>query len=116
MSWIIKAAELLDLSKGANAVDVGLWESMQGLMHKDVLFPHVMGGLRGRTLTVASINVSHFMKLLKKLLQFCILPFYYNLMWVTLYYPIFSFCKGICLLIYILVTLYHMLDDPVTFP
>ena len=50
--------ELVDLSRGANVVDVGLWEPMQGLMHKDHLFPHVTGGLRGRTLTVSSINVS----------------------------------------------------------
>ena len=50
--------ELVDLSRGANVVEVGYWEPMQGLVHKDHLFPHVMGGLRGRALTVSSINVS----------------------------------------------------------
>ena len=48
----------MDLSRGANVVEVGFWEPMQGLVHKDHLFPHVMGGLRGRALTVSSINVS----------------------------------------------------------
>ena len=56
--WTMKSAELVDVSKGANTVDVGVWEPLQGLVLKDDLFPHITGGLRGRVLTVASFDVS----------------------------------------------------------
>ena len=55
--WAIKAAELVDMAAGSNVVEVGTWEPMQGLVLKDDLFPHVTGGLRGRVLTVASMDV-----------------------------------------------------------
>lgn len=63
--WAMKAAELVDITSGANVVDVGNWEPMQGLVLKDDLFPHVTGGLRGRVLTVASIDV------IQKCIHFC---------------------------------------------
>ena len=56
-SWEMRSAELKN-DPTANNIDVGLWEPMQGLMLKDDLFPHVTGGFRGRTLKVASTNVS----------------------------------------------------------
>ena len=56
----MKSAELVDVNQGANIVDVGMWEPMQGLVLKDDLFPHVTGGLRGRVLTVASFDVSFY--------------------------------------------------------
>ena len=49
----------MDTTAGPNAVDVGSWEPMQGLVLKDDLFPHITGGLRGRVLTVASMDVSN---------------------------------------------------------
>ena len=55
----IQAAELVDMTSGANVVEVGTWEPMQGLVLGDDLFPHVTGGLRGRVLTVASMDVSN---------------------------------------------------------
>ena len=48
------------MTSGANVVEVGTWEPMQGLVLEDDLFPHVTGGLRGRVLTVASMDVSTF--------------------------------------------------------
>ena len=47
------------MTSGANVVEVGTWEPMQGLVLGDDLFPHVTGGLRGRVLTVASMDVSN---------------------------------------------------------
>ena len=47
------------MTSGANVVEVGTWEPMQGLVLEDDLFPHVTGGLRGRVLTVASMDVSN---------------------------------------------------------
>ena len=49
----------MDTTAGPNAVEVGSWEPMQGLVLKDDLFPHITGGLRGRVLTVASMDVSN---------------------------------------------------------
>ena len=40
----------------ARTLDVGSW-SPYGLSLKDVLFPHVSCGFRGREITVASIDV-----------------------------------------------------------
>ena len=55
--WAMKSAEVVVKGDGGNLVDVGDWESMQGLVHRDDLFPHVTGGLRGRVLTVAAVDV-----------------------------------------------------------
>ena len=63
--WAIKAAELVDMAAGSNVVEVGTWEPMQGLVLKDDLFPHVTGGLRGRVLTVASMDVCVVIKMHK---------------------------------------------------
>ena len=60
VGWAMKSAELVDIEVGANMVDVGNWEPMQGLTLRDDLFPHVTGGLRGRVLTVAAIDVNIF--------------------------------------------------------
>ena len=56
--WTLKSTELVDLERGSNVVEVGLWEPKLGLQLFDDLFPHVSGGLRGRQLTVASNHVS----------------------------------------------------------
>ena len=57
--WAMKSAEVVVIGDGAgaNVVDVGHWEPMQGLVLRDDLFPHVTGGLRGRVLTVAAVDV-----------------------------------------------------------
>ncbi len=60
--WQLRSAELKN-GPGANNIDVGSWEPMQGLMLMDDLFPHVTGGFRGRRLKVASIHVSRCHKL-----------------------------------------------------
>ena len=57
--WTLKSTELVDLERGSNVVEVGLWEPKLGLQLFDDLFPHVSGGLRGRQLTVASNHVSN---------------------------------------------------------
>ena len=50
--------QLVAAEAGAGAgLEVGSW-SQRGLATRDSLFPHVSGGLRGRTLQVTSIHVS----------------------------------------------------------
>ena len=38
-------------------LDVGSWTTSVGLDMKDDLFPHVTGGMRGRRIMVASLEV-----------------------------------------------------------
>ena len=48
--------QLVAAEAGAG-LEVGSW-SQRGLATRDSLFPHVSGGLRGRTIKVTSIHVS----------------------------------------------------------
>ncbi len=41
----------------ASRLDVGTWRPVLGLANRDDLLPHVTGGMRGRTIAVASTNV-----------------------------------------------------------
>lgn len=42
----------------AELIDVGSWRPSDGCTLKDVLFPHVVHGFRGRTLPMISYHVS----------------------------------------------------------
>lgn len=67
--WSMKAAELTDVTLGPSILDVGYWEPMQGSVLKDDLFPHVTGGLRGRLLTVASVDVSRCIQFFQNVIR-----------------------------------------------
>ncbi len=54
-SRFIKAAEVKDTAAG---LEVGSWTLKGGLRLKDDLFPHVSGGLRGKTIKIASFDVT----------------------------------------------------------
>ena len=59
--WQISAAEIRGTTDGdddTKVLEVGIWRPVQGLQLYDDLFPHVSGGLRGRTVTVGAIHVS----------------------------------------------------------
>ena len=54
--WQMAAGEI----RGADdtkILEVGFWRPVQGTLYKDDLFPHVTGGLRGRAVTITSIDV-----------------------------------------------------------
>ena len=51
-----QAAEVKDYGK-IQELDVGSWTTSVGLDMKDDLFPHVTGGMRGRRIMVASLEV-----------------------------------------------------------
>ena len=55
-TWQMEAGEVTG-DATTERLDVGDWEPVIGVIPKDHLFPHVTGGLRGRRITVASINV-----------------------------------------------------------
>lgn len=55
--WQMSAAEVKGIDN-TKILDVGMWRPVQGLQLYDDLFPHVSGGLRGRTVTVGAIDVS----------------------------------------------------------
>ena len=50
--------EAAEIKKEVQGLDVGNWQPRFGLGLKDDLFPHVKGGLRGRTIEVTSVDVS----------------------------------------------------------
>ncbi len=54
--WQLEAAEITGTDT-ARQLNVGNWRRVSGLHQNDDLFPHVTGGLRGRTITVASVDV-----------------------------------------------------------
>ena len=72
INWHVKALQLVNLSQGTEVVEVGKWEPLQGMVHMDDLFPHIMGGLRGRTLRVASYDVSFIFTSRKKYFIFSV--------------------------------------------
>ena len=51
-----QAAEVQEKER-INQLEVGSWAVNLGLDLKDDLFPHVTGGLRGRVIPVASLEV-----------------------------------------------------------
>ncbi len=54
--WLMDAAEIGD-GGSASRLGVGVWWPVVGIRASDHLLPHVTGGLRGRTITVASTHV-----------------------------------------------------------
>ncbi len=54
--WLMDAAEIGD-GGSASRLGVGVWWPVVGIRATDHLLPHVTGGLRGRTITVASTHV-----------------------------------------------------------
>ena len=55
--WQMEASEIIGATE-ARRLDVGLWKPVTGQHMKDDLLPHVKGGMRGRTITVGSLDVS----------------------------------------------------------
>ena len=56
MEWRAEAAEIRDGEK-AHRLEIADWSPPLGFLIKDSLFPHVTGGLRGRTVVITSIQV-----------------------------------------------------------
>jgi len=58
--WQLEASEIMeDEGNPARRLDVGMWRPVLGVEAKDHLFPHVTGGLRGRTIYVSGTHVRH---------------------------------------------------------
>lgn len=67
IAWIMKAGETWGKEYqpgGRNRLDelldVGVWHPREGHIMKDILFPHVVHGFRGRMLPMISFNVKYF--------------------------------------------------------
>ena len=56
VEWKAEAAEIQTGEK-ARRLEVAQWSPALGFSIKDSLFPHISGGLRGRTVTITSIQV-----------------------------------------------------------
>lgn len=54
--WKTEASEIQDEGR-AQRCEVAMWSPVLGFAVKDDLFPHVSGGLRGRRVTITSIEV-----------------------------------------------------------
>ena len=55
VKWKAEASEMQD--EGAYRLETAVWDTVLGFAIKDDLFPHVSGGLRGRRVTITSIEV-----------------------------------------------------------
>ena len=56
VEWNAEAAEIQTGEK-AHRLETARWGPALGFVIKDSLFPHVSGGLRGREVTITSIQV-----------------------------------------------------------
>ena len=56
MEWKAEAAEIRT-GESAHRLETAGWSPTLGFAIKDSLFPHVSGGLRGRTVIITSIQV-----------------------------------------------------------
>ena len=57
MDWKAEAGEIRD-GERAFRLETATWSPVLGFVIKDSLFPHVSGGLRGRDVTITSIQVA----------------------------------------------------------
>lgn len=70
ISWTMKAGETWGKEYQTNSnkedsrleelLDVGVWHPREGHVMKDILFPHVFHGFRGRSLPLITFNVSFY--------------------------------------------------------
>ena len=55
VTWKAEASEIQD--EGSYRLETAVWNIVLGFAIKDDIFPHVSGGLRGRRVTITSIDV-----------------------------------------------------------
>ena len=62
-------AEAGEIRSGERAarLETATWSPVLGFVIKDSLFPHVSGGLRGREVTITSIEVQSLISLTKRM-------------------------------------------------
>jgi glutamate receptor, ionotropic, invertebrate len=56
LSWRLQAHEMKVLNQ-PTLLEVAQWDGLHGLIVYDDMFPHVTGGLRGRRITVTTLEV-----------------------------------------------------------
>ena len=56
LMWKLQALEF-KVTNQPSLIDIGQWDGSRGLTVYDDLFPHFTGGLRGRQVTVTSLEV-----------------------------------------------------------
>lgn len=56
LSWGLEAIEMRVMNDPI-LLEIGVWDEIHGLSTEDDLFPHYTGGLRQRTINVATLEV-----------------------------------------------------------
>ena len=58
MDWKAEASEIQDKGRPYR-LETAMWSPVLGFQIKDDIFPHISGGLRGRRVSITSIEVTN---------------------------------------------------------